>query len=93
MHCIKKSSATPGELQLLAWSSDSELLAVCTRISNCQAVQMWTRSNWHWYLKQELRFPDEPSLSMFWSDEGPSILTILTASGQLEKVCSPLLYF
>lgn len=44
------------------------------------------RSNWHWYLKQELRFPASKGLSLLWSEEGPNILQILTAEGQLRQV-------
>lgn len=37
----------------LAWSSDSSVLAV----SYPNKVQLWTMSNYHYYLKQELDFP------------------------------------
>ena len=77
---------TAGQVSGLAWSSDSELLAVHLSAETGQAVQLWRRSNWHWYLKQELRFTDSCGLQMQWSDEGPNTLTICTAEGILRKV-------
>jgi elongator complex protein 1 len=46
----------------MAWSPDSELLAVVLEPSSAHeswAVQVWHRRNWHWYLKHELRLGAE----------------------------------
>lgn len=44
----------------LAWNSDSSVLAVILAGS----VQLWTMGNYHWYLKQELRFDENESFLM-----------------------------
>ena len=53
----------------LKWNSDSTVLAV----SYPEKVQLWTMGNYHYYLKQELPFP-EPSLqpvACTWHAERP----------------------
>ena len=44
----------------LAWNVESDLLAVTLREANegssCDKVQLWHRCNYHWYLKQEIRY-------------------------------------
>ena len=46
-----------GEIVSMSWSADSELLAVLLRTGGRQLLQLWHRSNWHWYLKREEHFP------------------------------------
>ena len=41
----------------MSWSADSELLAVLLQLAGKQLLQLWHRSNWHWYLKREEHFP------------------------------------
>jgi len=43
-------------VQQLSWSADSDILAVTIRQESYDAVQLWHRSNYHWYLKKEFRF-------------------------------------
>jgi len=49
----------PPRISSMAWSPDSELLAVVVEPAAGSdrpwAVQVWHRRNWHWYLKHELR--------------------------------------
>ena len=40
-------------VQGLAWNADGSLLAVCLAGSLGDAVQLWHRANYHWYLKYE----------------------------------------
>ncbi|GKY92334.1 hypothetical protein MPSEU_000204500 [Mayamaea pseudoterrestris] len=42
----------------LNWNSHSDLLAVVLRCAHCDKVQLWHRSNYHWYLKKDLMFSD-----------------------------------
>ena len=64
------------------WSVDSEMLALVVaqtaaagsggptadRSQGQQWVQVWRRSNWHWYLKHEARHdPAEVRVARFWS--------------------------
>ena len=43
----------------LDWNIESDLLAITLREPLHDKVQLWHRSNYHWYLKQELRFVGE----------------------------------
>lgn len=61
---------TLGPPLTLAWNSDSSVLAV----SYHDKVQLWTMSNYHYYLKQELVFPESTtsqSVLCTWHSERP----------------------
>ncbi|KAH6875352.1 elongator complex protein 1 [Alternaria rosae] len=66
---------TPEELAVLSiplslkWNSDSNVLAV----SYPDKIQLWTMSNYHYYLKQELRFPEAAPRTIIcsWHAERP----------------------
>jgi len=81
---------TPEEFQALTtpitlrWNSDSNVLAVC--FSN--KVQLWTMSNYHYYLKQELKFPEDAAKTVMcnWHSERPLSLALATLS--TEPPCS-----
>jgi len=74
---------TPDELKSLntslklKWNSDSNVLAVCYP----QKVQLWTMSNYHYYLKQELSFPEAhiSAARCNWHAEKPLSLTLATS--------------
>lgn len=63
----------------LKWNSDSTVLAV----SYPDKVQLWTMSNYHYYLKQELVFPETSSTTVrcSWDQERPLSVAFST-SGQ-----------
>ncbi|KAF2742448.1 elongator complex protein 1 [Sporormia fimetaria CBS 119925] len=73
---------TPEELQSLArpltlrWNNDSNVLAV----SHPNKVQLWTMSNYHYYLKQELVAPEEATQTVMvnWHSERPLSLALAT---------------
>jgi elongator complex protein 1 len=73
---------TPEELQnltiplALRWNGDSNVLAV----SYPDKVQLWTMSNYHYYLKQELVFPEPASKTVLcnWHSERPLSLALAT---------------
>jgi elongator complex protein 1 len=77
---------TPQDLEALttpltlSWNSDSNVLAV----SYPDKVQLWTMSNYHYYLKQELVFPEiAPTVAMCaWNPERPLALALSTPSTQ-----------
>ena len=48
-------AAPPPRVSSLCWSPDSELLAASLVVDGSSVVQLWRRSNWHWYLQAELR--------------------------------------
>lgn len=62
----------------LDWNSDSSVLAV----SYPNKVQLWTMSNYHYYLKQELVFPEAATRTVLcnWHSEIPSSLALATPS-------------
>jgi elongator complex protein 1 len=74
---------TPEELQklsvplTLSWNSDSSVLAV----SYPKKVQLWTTSNYHYYLKQELVFPEQAAATVrcSWDPERPLSVALSTA--------------
>ncbi|KAJ4311796.1 putative elongator complex protein 1 [Neodidymelliopsis sp. IMI 364377] len=73
---------TPEELQssttplTLKWNSDSNVLAV----SYPDKVQLWTMSNYHYYLKQELVFPESAARTALctWHAERPLVVATST---------------
>ncbi|RMZ66090.1 elongator complex 1 [Pyrenophora seminiperda CCB06] len=78
---------TPEELTALTtplslkWNSDSNVLAV----SYPNKVQLWTMSNYHYYLKQEHSFPETASRTVAcnWHAESPLVVALST-SGALQ---------
>jgi elongator complex protein 1 len=64
------------KLLTLKWNSDSNVLAV----SYPSKVQLWTMSNYHYYLKQELSFPETaPQVAMCsWHPEQPLAVALST---------------
>ncbi|KAF2184333.1 elongator complex protein 1 [Zopfia rhizophila CBS 207.26] len=65
----------------LRWNSDSNILAACYP----NKLQLWTMSNYHYYLKQELIFPEDrtPAVMCNWHLERPLSLALAT-SGSLQ---------
>lgn len=77
-------SALTGSLSL-RWNSDSSVLAV----SYADKVQLWTMSNYHYYLKQELVFPEPAPKSILcsWHAEQSLSLALSTPSKSLDTLC------
>ena len=81
-----------GRLTQLSWSSNSELLAVVltTDAQQEQAasarVQIWHRSNWHWYLKQEQVYSGAQTLNVCWDQVAPLRLHIVSSSAWYRQV-------
>ena len=68
-----KALTTPVTLR---WNSDSNVLAVCYP----NRVQLWTMGNYHYYLKQELRFPEiaPGAILCNWHSERPLSVALTT---------------
>lgn len=68
----------PGEKVLeIMWNGDSSVLAVCFQ----ERVQLWSMGNYHWYLKQELIYPEAykvtlHNLNVRWHSERPLRLAL-----------------
>ncbi|CAM6119410.1 unnamed protein product [Calypogeia fissa] len=79
--------ATPESKVLsLQWNSNSELLAAVIRDNDWDCIQVWYRSNFHWYLKQEWRYAASDNVKMSWDPEKPLHLLCWTASGRLNRI-------
>ncbi|KAG6576415.1 Elongator complex protein 1 [Phytophthora cinnamomi] len=73
------------------WNATSDTLAVSLHrtASNGESednkqrtvVQLWSRNNYHWYLKQEMQLPEDDQLVDFaWDEEAAGRLNLLTCS-------------
>ena len=64
----------------LRWNNDSTVLAVSCH----NAVQFWTMSNYHYYLKQELTFPKFVANTVMstWHSEQPLLVALSTPGRQ-----------
>eukprot|EP01105_Mastigella_eilhardi_P008722 TRINITY_DN2101_c0_g1_i2.p1 TRINITY_DN2101_c0_g1~~TRINITY_DN2101_c0_g1_i2.p1 ORF type:complete len:1043 (-),score=243.04 TRINITY_DN2101_c0_g1_i2:933-3743(-) len=72
------------EVSGVAWNSSSDVLAVALSSTTKSAVlQLWSHSNDHWYLKQQLLFACNTLAALEWDPEDAAILRVLTNSGQL----------
>ncbi|XP_066992308.2 elongator complex protein 1 isoform X2 [Anabrus simplex] len=72
--------SVPGEgrVHQLAWNVESDVLAVWYEDSKGSFLQLWTMSNYHWYMKQCLSFPeDQKLLAMQWENEAGLKLHII----------------
>lgn len=84
-----------GKLTQLSWSSNSELLALVLSESestavgqpaSAEVVQIWHRSNWHWYLKQEQVYPHAAPVSVLWDELVPFRLHVCSAAAWYRQV-------
>lgn len=59
----------------MIWSDDSEILVIWSKNQETEEtlVQLWTEGNYHWYLKQTLKFnKDTPVYHVTWSSASKS---------------------
>eukprot|EP00002_Diphylleia_rotans_P026807 TRINITY_DN5361_c0_g1_i1.p1 TRINITY_DN5361_c0_g1~~TRINITY_DN5361_c0_g1_i1.p1 ORF type:complete len:1221 (-),score=246.17 TRINITY_DN5361_c0_g1_i1:42-3704(-) len=63
----------------LGWNIESDVLAVLTESQGQNYLQLFTMSNYHWYLKQELRLPKVSHATFLWHEEKPYFISVLTA--------------
>jgi elongator complex protein 1 len=76
LRCTTDELASMQRPLTLRWNSDSSVLAV----SYPDKVQLWTMSNYHYYLKQELRLPESSELmaQCSWHPERPLTVALST---------------
>jgi elongator complex protein 1 len=68
----------------LSWNCDSDILSILLRSldNNSDVMQLWTTSNYHWYLKQEFNYePREKVVKISWDAEDGSLLRVATNKG------------
>lgn len=70
----------------LAWSNDSDILALHTKTTEKQSIYLYTIGNYHWYLKQVLIFEEQydPLALFHWDNRlgAEHTLHILLLSGK-----------
>eukprot|EP00536_Pseudo-nitzschia_multiseries_P004484 jgi/Psemu1/253661/estExt_Genewise1Plus.C_740091 len=70
----------------LDWNATSDVLAVSLREEDgSDKIQLWHRCNYHWYLKQELRFQNRRLQLMKFSKENPNELLVLLCGLEWRK--------
>ena len=77
---LRLTDAANTNVQNMAWNSASDILMVHLAEPDYDTVQLWTRSNYHWYLKWNRRFPDRCDLVAF-DEENPYLLDVLLQTG------------
>ncbi|TMW64229.1 hypothetical protein Poli38472_012851 [Pythium oligandrum] len=77
-----RSSST--RVRGLQWNTKSDILAVHLESDTTSRLLLWTRNNYHWYLKQEVAFElRHKRLEAFaWDEERANLLHLLTADSQ-----------
>ncbi|OWZ03547.1 Elongator complex protein 1 [Phytophthora megakarya] len=74
------------------WNTSSDTLAVSvhpTDDGDCKqtVVQLWSRNNYHWYLKQELQLPiDDQLVDLSWDEEVAGRLNLVARSSPKQEI-------
>ncbi|KAL3523789.1 hypothetical protein ACH5RR_016623 [Cinchona calisaya] len=79
--CINEE--TDVKVESLKWNCNSELLAAVARGEHHDSLKIWSFSNNHWYLKQEIRYSKEDGVKFIWNPTKPLQLISWTLGGQL----------
>eukprot|EP01083_Nonionella_stella_P057642 151225_1 len=71
------------DLRSMQWNCDGDMLALATLTPSGEGrVEVWTRGNYHWYLKQRLCY-STPVSSVCWDPERANHLATVTADGRV----------
>ncbi|GLJ06834.1 hypothetical protein SUGI_0049640 [Cryptomeria japonica] len=77
---------TEAKIEMLAWNCNSELLATLVRYEEWSSIQVWSFSNYHWYLKQEWRYMGKNKLKFIWDPERPMQFIYWTSCGSVHHL-------
>lgn len=70
----------------MKWNAESDMLAVLLRQHKNAILQLWSRGNYHWYLKQERKWlAGEELIEFEWDDETTGKLYLLMSSRSDEQ--------
>ncbi|XP_074316642.1 elongator complex protein 1 isoform X1 [Silene latifolia] len=70
-------------VEALKWNCSSDLLISLVSCEKYYSVKIWSFSNNHWYLKQEIRYPKQDRLQLMWDPTKPFQLICWTSSGNI----------
>ncbi|CAF3679104.1 unnamed protein product, partial [Adineta steineri] len=77
---------TTGYVEHLAWNKDSTILAIVVRQQNDSSLQLWSSSNYHWYLKQSFPFSSVNIQAIQWDIDIANKLHFITNNGQYRSM-------
>lgn len=70
-------------VDILKWNCVSDLLAAAVRCERYDAIKLWSFSNNHWYLKQEIRYAKEDGVKFTWDPTKPLHMICWTLGGKI----------
>lgn len=70
-------------IELLKWNCNSDLLAASVTCDQYDAIKIWSFSNYHWYLKQEIRYSKKDGVKFTWDPTKPLHLICWTLGGMI----------
>ncbi|XP_066919539.1 putative elongator complex protein 1 isoform X2 [Clytia hemisphaerica] len=74
-------------IKQILWNPNSDILTLLIQDLSRNgkfSVQLWTTGNYHWYLKQELTFNEQPP-SLSWDPENAYKLHIISQDGEFKQ--------
>ncbi|KAK1284983.1 Elongator complex protein 1 [Acorus calamus] len=71
------------KVESLKWNCSSDLVAAVVTCSGYDAIKIWSFSNNHWYLKQEIRYSKEDRVKFLWDPTKPLHLVTWTVGGKV----------
>ncbi|KAI8563939.1 hypothetical protein RHMOL_Rhmol03G0147800 [Rhododendron molle] len=77
------NEAMGSTVEILKWNCHSDLLAAVVRCERYDSLKIWSSSNNHWYLKQEIRCPTQDGVRFMWEPTKPLQLICWTLGGQI----------
>ncbi|KAI5075184.1 hypothetical protein GOP47_0009260 [Adiantum capillus-veneris] len=80
------SGPADASIGCLRWNCNSELFAVLLNCRHFDAIQIWSFSNYHWYLKSEWQYTKESLIRFSWDPERPMHLFTWTTLGLVQPV-------
>ncbi|KAJ4970844.1 hypothetical protein NE237_003943 [Protea cynaroides] len=85
---LQRSSFSINELmdatvEVLKWNYSSDLLGAVVGCEKHDAIKIWSFSNNHWYLKQEIRYPKRDRVKFMWDSMKPLHLISWTLGGKI----------
>ncbi|XP_008810803.1 elongator complex protein 1 [Phoenix dactylifera] len=70
-------------IEILKWNCNSDLLAASVTCDQYDAIKIWSFSNYHCYLKQEVRYSKKDEVKFAWNPTKPLHLICWTLSGMI----------